>query len=123
MSDSEIKKKLAKAEARADIADEITGQVASLAWRDKLRYKDKLALLKTLIICMTIVLCLGIFYAANTIRYYIDENYRYLQSLIIETETVKYEYNADADSMGDGNAMANVITGSDNTIAGGDISG
>lgn len=68
---------------------EVAEEVAKVATKDKMDLQTKSKVLKVLIICMCIVMCVGLFFVAGIAKYYIDENFDYLSSLVIETETVE----------------------------------
>lgn len=101
---------------------EFANEVAKIAVSDRTKLKHKISLLKTLIICMCVFLCVACICGSVVGIYAVNRNFEYLESLVIETETVVEEvYEVEADSQGDGNAIA--VDGNNNTIAGGDING
>lgn len=102
-------------------AEEIINGMSRTARRDESRYKLKISLLKTLIICLTIVLCVGLFCAVHTVKYAIDRNFEYLDSVVVETETV-VETQVEQDTDGSGHNYYQGGTNNKNAI-GGELNG
>lgn len=104
MTNAELKRKTIEAEARAELADQITGEVAKLAWSDKVRYTHKIGLLKLLIVCLAVSFTIvGLFAVQRT--------FDYVTGLTFTTTT--YETTADS---GDG-GTANAINGDGNSVS------
>lgn len=106
MTNAELKRKTIEAEARAELADQITGEVAKLAWSDKIRYTHKIGLLKLTIVCLAISFTIvGLFAVQRT--------FDYVTGLTITTTTETFETTADSGEGG----TANAINGDGNSVS------